>query len=68
MTIPVGHHIHRERPAEFIMTVRDFLNAGEELHPGSGANGVAEAILLWTISSQKIWPDRQNAGRTPAPY
>jgi hypothetical protein len=46
VTIPVGHHIHRERPAEFIMTVRDFLNAGEELHPGSGANGVAEAILL----------------------
>lgn len=30
VTIPVGHQIHRERPAEFIMTVRDFLHAGRE--------------------------------------
>ncbi len=24
-TIPVGHHVHRERPVEFIAAVRDFL-------------------------------------------
>lgn len=24
-TIPVGHHIHRDRPEEFVATVRDFL-------------------------------------------
>jgi 3-oxoadipate enol-lactonase len=28
ITIPVGHQIHRDRPAEFITAVRSFLHAG----------------------------------------
>jgi 3-oxoadipate enol-lactonase len=30
VTIPAGHHVHQNRPAEFIATVRAFLTPGED--------------------------------------